>query len=96
MLEQSHPLRAKAEQPRLQTIVTGISPADVIEFTFVYGDPDLAVELVLPVTAFREFCIENGCRVFAAGETLRTRVQHKVGLIPVQLSLPDDETELHP
>ncbi|WP_430985925.1 phenol hydroxylase subunit, partial [Escherichia coli] len=30
------------------------------------GDPDLTVELVLPIPAFRDFCTENRCLVTAA------------------------------
>lgn len=30
-----------------------------IEFEFSIGDPDLAVELMLPESAFHEFCLAN-------------------------------------
>lgn len=42
---------------------TGIKHGRLVEFTFIYGDPDLSVELVLPPAAFREFCVENGCHI---------------------------------
>lgn len=53
-------------RPKLQTVVRHITDAGVVEFDFIYGDPDLSVELVLPREAFREFCLENGCLVTAA------------------------------
>jgi phenol hydroxylase P0 protein len=37
-----------------------------VEFEFQWGDPDLAVELVLPYLAFREFCAEHGSRILTA------------------------------
>jgi phenol hydroxylase P0 protein len=37
-----------------------------VEFEFQWGDPDLAVELVLPYLAFREFCAEHHSRMISA------------------------------
>ena len=37
-----------------------------VEFEFQWGDPDLAVELVLPYPAFREFCAEHRSRILPA------------------------------
>jgi phenol hydroxylase P0 protein len=37
-----------------------------VEFEFQWGDPDLAVELVLPYPAFREFCTEHQSRILPA------------------------------
>lgn len=37
--------------------------ADFVEFEFRMAESDLAVELVLPYPAFREFCEKNGSRV---------------------------------
>lgn len=34
-------------------------PDGFIEFEFSIGDPELAVELMLPETAFHEFCLAN-------------------------------------
>jgi len=34
-----------------------------VEFKLPWGDPDLAVELVLPYPAFREFCVEHRSRI---------------------------------
>ncbi|SJM50535.1 hypothetical protein FM111_02515 [Brevundimonas diminuta 3F5N] len=53
-------------RPKLQTVVRNLTDNGIVEFDFIYGDPDLSVELVLPVIAFREFCLENGCLVTAA------------------------------
>lgn len=82
-------------QPRLQAIVTGISPANTVEFTFVYGDPDLSVELVLPLPAFREFCSENGCLVAVPDDLLRMSVRRLISPIPVAPFIPLGETELN-
>lgn len=54
------------DRPELRAVVRNVTAANVVEFDFVYGDPDLTVELVLPVPAFQDFCIENGCLVTAA------------------------------
>jgi len=35
-------------------------PNGLIEFEFAVGDPDVAVELVMPKDAFDEFCANNG------------------------------------
>ena len=34
-------------------------PNGLIEFEFAIGDPDVAVELVMPKAAFAEFCAAN-------------------------------------
>lgn len=34
-------------------------PNGLIEFEFAIGDPDVAVELVMPKAAFDEFCANN-------------------------------------
>ncbi len=33
-----------------------------VEFEYAIGDPDLAVELIMPVAAFEEFCKAQGAR----------------------------------
>lgn len=35
-------------------------PNGLIEFEFAVGDPDVAVELVMPKPAFDEFCVNSG------------------------------------
>ena len=39
--------------------VMGVKRNYFVEFEFVAGDPTLTVELVLPITAFSEFCTVN-------------------------------------
>nr|WP_314433120.1 phenol hydroxylase subunit [uncultured Brevundimonas sp.] len=63
------PCPVSGSRPKLQTVVRQVTAGGVVEFDFIYGDPDLSVELVLPVAAFREFCLENGCLVTAADRT---------------------------
>jgi hypothetical protein len=62
------------------TVVTGIRTGGYVEFNFLYGDPDLAVELVLPADAFREFSIENGCIVALADDRHRLLLSQLTGL----------------
>jgi phenol hydroxylase P0 protein len=38
-------------------------PNGLIEFEFAIGDPDVAVELVMPKAAFDEFCANNQVEV---------------------------------
>jgi phenol hydroxylase P0 protein len=37
--------------------VTGINARGFVEFEFAVGQPELCVELMLPVAAFEEFCL---------------------------------------
>jgi hypothetical protein len=60
-----------SRHPPLNAIVSAIRSGNVIEFAFVYGDPDLSVELVLPLAAFVEFCGINHCRVAVPDDRLR-------------------------
>ena len=39
--------------------VTDVRRDQFVEFQFSYGDPDLTIELVLPLLAFREFSTHN-------------------------------------
>lgn len=39
--------------------VMNTMPNGLIEFVFAVGDPDVAVELVMPEAAFKEFCRAN-------------------------------------
>lgn len=63
-----------AVRPKLQAVVRNVTAARIVEFDFVYGDPDLTVELVLPASAFRDFCNENGCLVTAADPSIGAEV----------------------
>ena len=36
--------------------VLGVRSGKYVEFQFALGEPDLAVELILPVKAFEDFC----------------------------------------
>ena len=57
--------RAGADPPpfdpqRCFVRLTQVRPDGFVEFEFAIGDPDLAVELILPSDADREFCVNNG------------------------------------
>ncbi|WOK35817.1 phenol hydroxylase subunit [Sphingomonas sp. C3-2] len=59
--------------------VTGIRRARYVEFDYVHGDPDLAVELVMPLAAFDTFCTEQHCAIAAASPEARaalSRLDH--------------------
>jgi phenol hydroxylase P0 protein len=46
--------------------VIGNLPNGLVEFVFAIGDPDVAVELVMPKPAFDEFCRANQVEFLAA------------------------------
>ena len=39
--------------------LTQVRPDGFVEFEFAIGDPDLAVNLILPADAYRDFCRDN-------------------------------------
>lgn len=43
-----------------------------IEFDFSIGDPDLTVELILPASAFEEFCAMHHAHVLSTDEEIRS------------------------
>ncbi|WP_338841411.1 phenol hydroxylase subunit [Acinetobacter lwoffii] len=47
------------EQPPCFIHVTGTQRDKYIEFEFSIGDPELAVEMIMPVKAFEEFCAHH-------------------------------------
>ena len=48
----THPV----ETPRYLVRVNGVRHGKYVEFDFAINEPDLAVELVLPVPQFEDFC----------------------------------------
>jgi hypothetical protein len=74
MLKARNQQPRSVDRPKLQAVIRNVTAAQIVKFDFVYGDPDLTVELVLPVAAFRNFCIENGCLVTAAEPGVGTSV----------------------
>jgi phenol hydroxylase P0 protein len=46
--------------------VTKVRTDGFVEFAFAVGDPELAVDLILPVEAYREFCRDNQAVLIAA------------------------------
>lgn len=54
--------------------VTGINARGFVEFEFSVGQPELCVELMLPLAAFEAFCVEqNVARLGEPGETMTSR-----------------------
>ena len=45
-------------------------PNGLIEFEFAVGDPDVAVELVMPKAAFEEFCAANQVELLTAAKAV--------------------------
>lgn len=43
-------------------------PNGLVEFEFAVGDPDVAVELVMPKAAFDEFCAANRVELVSAAK----------------------------
>jgi phenol/toluene 2-monooxygenase (NADH) P0/A0 len=43
-------------------------PDGFIEFNFSIGDPDLAVDLILPEAAYEEFCRDNRVRMLTEAQ----------------------------
>jgi len=41
----------------------------LVEFQFAVGEPELFVELILPMPAFREFCVANHVITLSGQET---------------------------
>ncbi|MBI1453249.1 phenol hydroxylase [Acinetobacter sp. FL51] len=48
--------------------VTGTQREKFIEFEFSIGDPELAVEMIMPVRAFEEFCARHQVQHLSADE----------------------------
>ena len=42
-----------------------------VEFAYTHGDPDLAIELIMPPQVFTEFCRERGLDVRVNDESVR-------------------------
>jgi hypothetical protein len=68
--------------------VTGVRRSQYIEFDFIMGDPDLSVELVMPMNAFRDFCRERQCEVVAT-DAASIQALVALGGAPL-LSFPSD------
>jgi phenol/toluene 2-monooxygenase (NADH) P0/A0 len=50
--------------------LTQVRADGFVEFEFAIGDPELAVELILPADAYREFCRDNHAVLIAARPNL--------------------------
>lgn len=50
--------------------VTGIRRGRFIEFEYMVGDPDLCVELIMPIPAFAEFCERQNATIDDRGGLL--------------------------
>ena len=46
--------------------ITGSLPNGFVEFEFSIGEPEVAVELVMPKAAFDEFCASNQVKLLTA------------------------------
>lgn len=50
--------------------LTQVRADGFVEFEFAIGDPELAVELILPADAYRDFCRDNHAVLIAARPNL--------------------------
>jgi phenol hydroxylase P0 protein len=50
--------------------LTQVRADGFVEFEFAIGDPELAVELILPADAYREFCRDNHAELIASRPNL--------------------------
>lgn len=92
MLKAENSLIATQCRSLLLADVTGITARQVVQFTFIFGDPDLAVELVLPISAFREFCSENDCTIIVRDERLQARISDLVRPLEILSSVGTPQT----
>lgn len=60
--------------------VTGIRRGRFVEFDYSVGDRDLSVELIMPSTAFEEFCRREGTVVLPAVEGVDRLIDGVAGL----------------
>lgn len=51
---------AKQDSSARYVRVRSLREGGFVEFDFLVGDGDLAVELILPLAAFKEFCVAQG------------------------------------
>lgn len=58
-------------QPTCFIHVTGTQRDKFIEFEFSVGDPELAVEMIMPVQAFEEFCHRHQVQHLTADEVCK-------------------------
>lgn len=59
-----------------------------VEFDFSIGDPELAVDLILPRAAFLEFCTTNRVQFLSAEEGARLDAEQ----VKWRYGLPDPQT----
>ncbi|MFJ4373973.1 phenol hydroxylase subunit [Pseudomonas japonica] len=50
------------DEPARYVRITGTQRQRFVEFEFSLGDPELAVEMIMPFDAFEEFCARNQIR----------------------------------
>lgn len=60
--------------------VTGLRRGRFVEFDYSVGDRELSVELIMPLTAFEEFCRREGTVVLPAVEGVDPLIEGVAGL----------------
>lgn len=76
-------LSKETEVAQCYVYVTGIQRDRFVEFEFSVGDPDLAVEMIMPVSAFEEFCQQHNASVLNEDEFAKVeyeRLKWRFGL----------------
>lgn len=69
--------------------VTGIQHDRFVEFEFELDGPDLTVELVMPLAAFRQFCTARAARILPGDDITAKRYQ---ALVERSATDPTDPT----
>lgn len=59
MINERTQVQAQFDTARRYVRVCRRRPDGFVEFEFAIGDPDLCIELMLPASAFHEFCLAN-------------------------------------
>lgn len=61
-----HAFHANPESDPCFVRITGTRRSRFIEFEFSVGDPELSVEMIMPVPAFEEFCARHDAQLLSA------------------------------
>jgi hypothetical protein len=72
----------------------GMTPNGFLQFEFSIGDPALAVELVLRLPAFREFCAANAVTFIGEADHGLSAPKETLGSLARSVGLRDSAQEM--
>ncbi|VVO76169.1 hypothetical protein PS862_01588 [Pseudomonas fluorescens] len=70
-----HAFQANPEPNPCFVRITGTQRQRFIEFEFSVGDPELSVEMIMPVQAFEEFCARHDARQLSAEQVAQVEYE---------------------